>query len=65
MNPIITAILALITAAPGAIVQIDALWNEIKTGLGAQDQAVVDTVLSVLNPKVDGDLAGLAHDAAG
>lgn len=63
MNPIISAILALIEAAPKAIAEIEALWNQIKSGLGAQDQAVVDTVLAVLGPKLDGDLAGLARDA--
>ena len=64
MNPIVTAILALITAAPTFIVQIEALWTQIKSGVSTSDQAVVDTVLSVLNPKTDADVAQLHTDAA-
>jgi|GEM_PF-4528461 len=64
MNPIVTAILALITAAPAYLTQIEALWNQIKSGVSTSDQAVVDTVLSVLNPKTDADLAQLGADAA-
>ncbi len=63
MSPIITAILALIAAAPNAIAESMALWNQVKGGASATDQATVDQVLAALNPKLDADLAGLARDA--
>ena len=64
MSPIITAILALLSAAPSAFMQVQALWATVKSGASAKDQATVDAILAALSPKLDGDLTQLAHDAA-
>jgi hypothetical protein len=63
MSPIVVTILALISAAPQAITEIESLWSSIKGSFSTQDQATVDGVLAVLNPKVDADVAAL-HLAA-
>lgn len=63
MPTILTTILALIAAAPQAYSQILALWNLAKSGFSASDQASVDAVLAVLNPKLDTDVGQLNIDA--
>lgn len=63
MSPIVLTILGLISAAPQAIAQIEALWASVRSSFSTKDQATVDGILAVLNPKVDADVAAL-HLAA-
>lgn len=64
MSPVVTAILALLAAAPTACAEIVALWNTIKSGVSASDQAAVDALLATLSAKVDADIATLNADTA-
>ena len=63
MSAVVTLILQLITAAPGAISSIEALYSEIKQLLPASDVTSLDAIFAVLNPKVNADLSQLATDA--
>lgn len=64
MPAILQTVLGLLAAAPGAYSQIVALWNELKSGVSASDQATVDAVLKVLEPKTSADIAQLNADTA-
>lgn len=62
MPPIVTAILALISAAPTAIVQITNLYETLKTSLTSDDQAVIDKALAAA--KISDAAATAEADAA-
>ena len=63
MPVIVTTLLALLAAAPGAFAQISALWATVRGGFSASDQTTVDAILAALSPKLDADLAKLQADA--
>jgi hypothetical protein len=63
MSALVMQILALLAAAPGAVAQVEALWQTVKQGASAKDVATINGVLAFLNPKVDTDIAAL-HAAA-
>lgn len=46
MSPIVTSILALISAAPAAISQIMTLYEAVKSDISSDDQATIDEALA-------------------
>lgn len=45
MNPIVSAIITLITVAPGAIREINDLYTAVRGNLSSTDQVTIDTAL--------------------
>ena len=60
---VVTAILSLLVQAPQAISEILALWQAVRSGVGATDQATVDQAIKTLSDKIDADVAQLDADA--
>lgn len=46
MPAIVTAILSLLAQAPEAIAEITSVYNSVRGGLSATDQATIDSVLA-------------------
>lgn len=46
MSPIVTSILALISAAPAAISEITTLYTAVKADLSSDDQATIEAALA-------------------
>ena len=63
MSPLITVVLALLQAAPGAYAEVETLIRVIKPTASAADQVALDHVLALFAPQVDGDVDAL-HAAA-
>ena len=64
MSALLASFLALIPIIVQDIPGFIALWNQVKGGLSATDQATIDAILAALSPKTDADLATLKTDAA-
>lgn len=57
MNPIVMALLALISAAPTLVSEIKVLWDALRLKVpGVDDQAVIDQAILAMDTKVDTDV---------